>query len=154
MMDDNTVLCPICDAAAQLVRSPRELTVGRRQVVVDDERMRCTECGEEFYLPGQLDATGRRAAEQIRREEGLLFPDEIRAIRQRLGMTQAEFEQLLGTGPKTVVRWERGTVSQSATADRLMRLVDASALNVTYLRNLHGLGASRGNGVPTVGTKP
>jgi HTH-type transcriptional regulator/antitoxin MqsA len=138
-MSDNIPGCPICDSATELVRSPREIKIGQRRVVVDDERMRCRECGEEFYLPGQLDATARRAAEQVRREEGLLFPDEIKAIRQRLGMTQAEFEQLLATGPKTVVRWERGTVCQSTTADRLMRLVDVSALNVEYLRDLHGL---------------
>jgi hypothetical protein len=32
-------------------------------------------------------------------------------------------ENLLGVGSKTVVRWEKGTVFQSATADRLMRLI-------------------------------
>lgn len=38
-------------------------------------------------------------------------------------LSQAEFERLLGTGPKTVVRWERSTVTQSSTADTLMRVL-------------------------------
>jgi len=38
-------------------------------------------------------------------------------------MSQAAFEELLGVGPKTVIRWEKGTVFQGATADRLMRLL-------------------------------
>lgn len=42
-----------------------------------------------------------------------------------LGLTQAGFERLLATGPKTAVRWENGTVFQSATADKLMRLLAA-----------------------------
>ncbi len=54
---------------------------------------------------------------------GLLTPDEIREIRRSFAMSQAAFEDLLGAGPKTVVRWEKGSVFQSATADRLMRLM-------------------------------
>jgi len=131
--------CPICDTEAQIVRGPREMTFGRRTVVVDDEHMQCSACEEEFYLPGQLEAVERRAAEQIRRDEGLLLPGEIRAIRKRLHMTQAELERLMGTGPKTVVRWERGTVCQSVTADRLMRLLDAYPANAALLSRLHSI---------------
>lgn len=60
-----------------------------------------------------MDAVLRRAADQIRDEEGLLGPHEIRAIRERYRLSQADFERLLGTGPKTVTRWERGTVVQT-----------------------------------------
>jgi transcriptional regulator with XRE-family HTH domain len=52
-----------------------------------------------------------------------LQPGEILAIRESLGYSQARFEKLLRVGQKTVVRWEKGTVFQSATADQLMRLV-------------------------------
>ena len=34
-----------------------------------------------------------------------------------------KFEKLIGAGPKTVVRWERGSVFQNRTADTLMRVV-------------------------------
>lgn len=149
-MSESMSRCPSCDSKASVVRERREMTFGRRHVVVDDERMICSDCRESFYSPEQLEAVERRAAEQIRRDEGLLMPDEIRAIRRRLSLTQAEFEQLLGVGPKTVVRWERGSVCQNASADRLMRLVDAYPANAQFLRTLHGM-EPRGKGAATLG---
>jgi hypothetical protein len=52
---------------------------------------------------------------------------------------------LLGTGPKTVVRWEKGTVFQSATADKLMRLLAAKPDLVSLLEHGH-MGAKIGRG--------
>ncbi len=85
----------------------------------------CAECGE-VYL--SLDAAERLQAEAVRISKaarGLLSPGEIRELRRSFAMSQAAFEQLLGVGPKTVIRWEKGTVFQGATADRLMRLLRA-----------------------------
>jgi HTH-type transcriptional regulator/antitoxin MqsA len=114
--------CYACDTEVLPVRESREVLIGQRATTVESEFMRCSGCGEAFFLPEQAEAFQRRAADQIRREDGLLTPGEVKAIRKRLRLSQAEFEQLLGTGPKTGVRWERGTVAQSSTADALMRL--------------------------------
>ena len=89
------------------------------------EHGRCMACGELYLTLEAATAVQIEAARRLRRERGLLTPDEIRALRATLGLSQAGFERLLGTGPKTVVRWEKGTVFQSATADRLMRLLAA-----------------------------
>ena len=86
---------------------------------------RCTQCGEAYL---DLEATERLQKEAVRRlreARGLLTPAEIRDLRTSLGLSQAGLEKLLGTGPKTVVRWEKGTVFQSVTADKLMRLLIA-----------------------------
>lgn len=96
---------------------------GETVEVPDIEHGTCTGCGE-VYL--SLDAAERLQTEAIRMSKaarGLLAPAEIRDIRRSFSMSQAAFEDLLGVGPKTVVRWEKGTVFQSATADRLMRLL-------------------------------
>jgi HTH-type transcriptional regulator/antitoxin MqsA len=85
----------------------------------------CEQCADEYF---SLEATERLQREAIRLSKharGLLSPEEIRAIRHALALSQVAFEDLLGVGPKTVVRWEKGTVYQSATADRLMRLTRA-----------------------------
>ena len=47
----------------------------------------------------------------------------LRAIREGYGLTQDALEQLLRVGPKTVVRWERGTVCQSAAVDTLLAVL-------------------------------
>jgi HTH-type transcriptional regulator/antitoxin MqsA len=86
-----------------------------------------------------MDATLRRASEAIRREEGLLMPDEIRGIRHHLGLTQEAFEKLLGVGPKTVVRWEKGTVFQNRSTDSLLRVVRAEPGAVLFLARLRAV---------------
>ena len=86
---------------------------------------RCDGCGEVYLDADTIRAADRQAMAKLRAARGLLTPDEIHALRAALGVSQAGLERLLGTGPKTVVRWEKGTVCQSATADRLMRLLAA-----------------------------
>jgi HTH-type transcriptional regulator / antitoxin MqsA len=117
--------CFECEGTARLVREVREIPVGGRKVPVEVEIMRCQECGEGYFLPGGMRAAQEAAADLVRREEGLLTAGEIREFRQRAGLTQAELEQVLGSGPKTVTRWERGTIAQSRMADTLLRLLRA-----------------------------
>jgi transcriptional regulator with XRE-family HTH domain len=78
----------------------------------------------------------------IRADLGLLMPKEIKAIRESLDLSQADFELLLGVGQKTVVRWEKGTVFQNRATDTLLRA----------LRDVPGvaeyLGARTGVSVP------
>jgi len=133
-----TERCYACDSEALPVREPREILIGQRAVTVEGEFMRCSGCGETFFLPEQADALQRLAADQVRREDGLLATGEVKAFRERLRLSQAEFEQMLGTGPKTVVRWERGTVTQSSTADTLMRVL------MKHPDALHDLALERG----------
>jgi HTH-type transcriptional regulator/antitoxin MqsA len=86
---------------------------------------RCTRCGEVYLDLDAGDRLQREAVARLREARGLLTQSQIRDLRQSLNLSQAAFEKLLGTGPKTVVRWEKGTVFQSATADKLMRLLIA-----------------------------
>ena len=39
-----------------------------------------------------------------------LEPDEIRAIRERLGLSQVEAGELLGGGPRAFTKYEAGTI--------------------------------------------
>lgn len=139
--------CPVCEGRLARVAEVRDFAVGRRAVRVPDRFSRCTACGEEFYAPGQLEATQRRASGVVRSEEGLLLPEEIRAIRESLGLTQSGFERLLGVGAKTVVRWERGTVFQNQATDALLRVIQAFPAAASFLAERHGV-ALPGDGSP------
>lgn len=131
--------CHQCDERARLVRETREVCIGSRATEVEHEFYRCDACDEEWFAPGQMDAVMRRASDRIREEEGLLKPDEIRAIRERYGLSQAKFERLLGAGQKTVIRWEKGTVFQSKTTDSLLRLLAANDDNARVLGRHRGV---------------
>lgn len=49
---------------------------------------------------------------------------DIKAIRERLGMSRKELSRLLGVSKKTVDAWERGVNIPSGTAKRLMQLIN------------------------------
>ena len=140
--------CPLCEERLEPATEEREVSIGTRSAHVMDRFLRCSGCGEAFYLPGQMDATLRRASEALRQQEGLLSPGEIRTIRTRLGLSQHGFERLLGVGPKTVVRWEKGTVFQNRATDSLLRVVAEFPEVARFLAELHELPASERAVVP------
>lgn len=134
--------CPVCDGPLDVVSEEQEVRIGTRTALVPDEFSYCEACEEAYYSPGQMDATMRRASAEIRRREGLLTPDQIRGIRKALGLTQDAFEKLLGVGPKTAVRWEKGTVFQNRSTDSLLRVVAALPESARFLAHLHGVDLS------------
>lgn len=143
-MSGTLLECAFCgSASARPVTKKREVMIGRRSTVTQDEYMRCDQCGAEYATPDQMDRTQRRAVSQIRTAEGLLAPDEIRRIREKYNLSQARLEALLRTGPKTVVRWERGTVFQSAAADTLLRLLDDNPAILEALARIAGVAPTK-----------
>lgn len=131
--------CFACGGPIHIVTEQRDVRLGRRTVKAEDTFARCDDCGEEVYLPGQLDATRRRAAAIVRDAEGRLTPGRIQEIRGMLGLSQSALETLIGAGPKTVVRWERGTVIPNGPADSLLRLIEHSSPAVEFLAELRGM---------------
>lgn len=114
------------------VESTGTLTTTIRGVTVDVEQaeLRCGGCGEIRVGLESAERAEHRAGALVRDRLGLLHPDEIRELRDGLGLTQAELESQLGLGPKTVVRWESGRVMQNKATDNLLRLIrrDPTAL--------------------------
>jgi len=93
---------------------------------------RCIACGEEFS--GPMAAEVKHQA--ICRTLGLLNPEEIRRLREQLGLTQAELSRLSGIGEATISRWERGRLIQNRAMDRYLRLLAADPKNVELLKRL------------------
>lgn len=128
--------CAICNAeAAKKIRGEFSARYNQVPVTVPDVEMyECGSCGEQFFDPEQAKALSIAVKREVRRKAGLLAPEEIVAIRQRLKLSQTDLEELLGLGPKVVTRWETGRVVQSKTADVALRLLDVDPKNLERLR--------------------
>ena len=63
-----------------------------------------------------------------------LSGDDIRSIRQGLGLTQVEAGELIGGGPRAFAKYEAGTVKPSASVARLLRLLEADPAAISTLR--------------------
>src|SRR5437899_5433638 len=118
----NTVLnCPACGQPTLGVERAQQTVTARDGTVLhfEDEQTRCRSCSEIFYMPDQSLGSSRARAAALRTHDRLLAPVDIRQIRNKYGLSQAQLEQALGVGAKTVVRWERGSVCQSNAANNL-----------------------------------
>lgn len=63
-----------------------------------------------------------------------ISPDEIRAIRERLGLSQVEAGELIGGGPRAFTKYEAGTVKPAASVVNLLRVVEANPSAMATLR--------------------
>jgi len=118
-------VCSVCGAnAAHWSSAPIEMGFREGPYWVDGFTYEhCDACGESVLEARQLDAIQSAGVALARADLGRLGSPEVHQLRHDLGLTQAELEAQLGVGSGTVGRWERGTVLQGATADRLMRIL-------------------------------
>jgi HTH-type transcriptional regulator/antitoxin MqsA len=131
----NCVVCGSLDVST--FERERILAVGGREIrIPGDIATKCASCGEEFYTGAQAREADRKVVEVRRLREGHLSGENVRKIRQALGMSQSSLEKALGIGAKTIVRWENGTSVQSRLMDSMLRLVAFNPDNLRLLARL------------------
>lgn len=118
-----TMRCPECGAMMyETTEEVCETIRGVETRVSGILHWSCGKCGNAAYRPREADELAAAQLDQVSHAKGLLGPSEILDLRKRLGLTQAQFEKLLGVSSPTCSRWENGVMLQSGTADRLMRM--------------------------------
>lgn len=129
--------CPACGERMRQARGRLELPVnGETIAVAGASHLRCPGCGERVLRFDEARHLRERAFEIYRKERGLLSADEIRSMRERLGLTQASMARLLKLGGNTISRWESGRNVQSGSMDVLLRLIRDMPGSLEYIRGL------------------
>jgi len=116
--------CAVCGGSASEVREIKQAKYRDETVEVVTELFRCDSCKEGFVTPQQMRMHVRAVKNEVRKKHGLLSPERITEIREKLKLTQSQLEEALGTGPKMAVRWESGKVIQSRGHDNMLRLLE------------------------------
>ncbi len=134
-----TVICDVCgQAGSRLVRRPFDSVYNQMPIRLDSVEMyECERCGESTLTPEQAREISKQVKSLAREHLNLLPPEKIIDIRKRCHLSQKELESLFGLGEKVVIRWEKGRVLQSKTADVLLRLMDQNPDIVEDLRKVH-----------------
>lgn len=128
--------CPSCGTPMIEKRATLRLPVNGEEIVVPSAaHLSCPKCGEILLRYQDSKRLGEDAIAIYRKKHGLLSADEIRAIRQRFDLTQADLARLLRLGGNTVSRWESGRNVQSAAMDMLLRLIRDVPGSIPYLRD-------------------
>jgi DNA-binding transcriptional regulator YiaG len=81
--------------------------------------------GKPLLLPPAVRALDRLRA--VFAAQQSLTPGLIRSLREAVGLTQAEFGQMVGVSKMTVSRWECGRIRPSATASAAILRLQAEA---------------------------
>ena len=133
-------LCPIC-GEGMLVLHVEEDAVAYKGVTrtVPSQYKVCTACGSEQADMDDL-RVNKRAMQAFKKEvDGLLTGQEVRRIRERLGLTQAEAAELFGGGPVAFSKYESDDVMQSEAMDKLLRLANSfQTIVLNFLRQRGG----------------
>ena len=83
-----------------------------------------------------------------------LSPSDIRSIRRRLNLSQADAGEVIGGGPRAFQKYESGTVRPSASVVRLLRLLDENPAALGVLRGEREAGPFEVDGGRLVGAIP
>jgi HTH-type transcriptional regulator/antitoxin MqsA len=84
---------------------------------------RCPECGEAVFADESYDRVAA-AGDALVRAARKANPSEVRLIREKLGLTQAEAGKIFGGGVNAFSRYERGAAKPSATMRKLLKLAE------------------------------
>jgi putative zinc finger/helix-turn-helix YgiT family protein len=104
----------VVDYPAELEHDGRAYSL----TVPDLEILECESCKTRVLT----DEAHKKITYALRKEAGLLLPEEIRAKREALGLTQKQLAALLKIAESTVSRWETGGQIQQRPMDLLLRL--------------------------------
>lgn len=117
-------MCPNCGATMAASTAELPLLVNGETVQVDGiEHLRCPACNEAMLGYQEAKMLQQRGVEAYRQSHALLTAEEIRALRQKHSLTQAQLAALLHLGLNTVSRWEAGRNVQNGAMDLLLRLL-------------------------------
>jgi putative zinc finger/helix-turn-helix YgiT family protein len=116
-------------------RSTLKLPVNGEEVSVPAAgQLRCPKCDEVVLRFADSRRLQEDATAIYRKKHGLLSADEIRAIRERFGLTQSQLAKLLHLGGNTISRWESGRNVQTEAMEMLLRLIRDLPGSIDYLR--------------------
>jgi len=126
------VNCPVCPGKAEIVIGKVKTEFLKVRLTLSVKHYECKKCGEVFFNLGQAAEFERLRNRQYKIATSL-SGEEVRRIREKLGLSQAELEQRLGLGSKVVVRWENGKVRLPGPVNALLRILDKNPESLKLL---------------------
>jgi putative zinc finger/helix-turn-helix YgiT family protein len=123
-----TAKCPECEKGRltpHLIDETFDFDLGEETIKVHARNVpveRCDNCGAELSGP----AAAKVRHEAVCKAAGFFTPEEVKALRKRLGLSQEEFARLGGMGVATVSGVERGRRIQNRSTDNLFYLLAES----------------------------
>ena len=135
----NKNLCPICGQGQLHGRVELEESEYKGKVQTTPLYFsECDSCGSETATAEQTRRNKRVMIAFKKQVDGLLTGAEVRAIRDKLGISQAEAADAFGGGPVAFSKYENDDVMQSEAMDKLLRLADSNPEILGFVSAVRG----------------
>lgn len=140
-------VCPVSGAPMRRDARPMTLTYKGESVTFDMPGWYCDASDESSHTGADMKVSDRMLNRLKAQVEGLLGPADIRRIRRRLGLTQAEAGDLIGGGPRAFQKYEAGDLLPSRAVSSALRLLDRDPAAVAVLYRRQGGAAGERSGL-------
>ncbi len=129
--------CEVCEKKVEtkIVTKKECYNVCGESIEVEAQILVCIDCGEEFFCEELDNVTLTKAYNEYRKRHRLLFPDEIKKIREQYGLSQRGFARLLHWGDKTIHRYENGSIQDKAHNSLLLFLREPENMKIYLMEN-------------------
>lgn len=115
--------CPMCGGTMVYETRPDVLEYEGHQKTIQTLAWWCTTC-KDGILAGEPLAAQEKAFLELKAEvDNVLSPTEVAAVRAKLKLSQRKAGELLGGGPRSFQKYERGTQAVSTPMSNLLRLL-------------------------------
>jgi len=129
--------CPNCEEYTETtVRLEKEVyNVRGEPTKIEAEVTTCQKCGEKLFDEERDSQNLEKAYNLYRKKHNLLSSDQIRAIREKYGLSQRALSRLLGWGEITVHRYENGAIQDNGHNNTLRLIEDPSNMKRLFQAN-------------------
>ncbi len=131
-------VCPATGAPMHRDTRPMTLTYKGETITFDMPGWYCDASNESIHTGQDMKLSDRMLNRLKARAEGLLDPEEMRRIRKKLGLTQADAGQLIGGGPRAFQKYETGDLLPSRAISSALALLDHDPSALAVLRRRQG----------------
>ncbi|MCU0665407.1 MAG: type II toxin-antitoxin system MqsA family antitoxin [Myxococcota bacterium] len=131
----SNIVCHECNCVMRRGTKPVAFSYRGRSITVDQPGWYCDGCDEAIYSGKDMGATELAFAEIKAEVDNVLGPQEVRAIRKRLGLSQRRAGELLGGGQRAFQKYEAGAVEVSKPMSNLLRLLNKQPSLLEELTN-------------------
>jgi len=112
--------CHECGKPMKRDVRPSTITYKGQRAKVQQPGWYCTGCKEAVLSSDDMAATEHAFIDLKTKVEGVLAPSQVKATRQKLGLSQAKASALLGGGPRAFYKYESGKAVVSKPMSNLL----------------------------------
>ena len=127
-------LCPVTGAPMRRGLRPMTLRYKGAELMFDMPGWYCDQSDESIHTGEDMKVSDRALNRLKARQQGLPSPEEIRRIRQKLGLTQEQAGDLIGGGPRAFQKYEAGDLLPSRAIGSALALLDRDPAGLAVLR--------------------